>query len=83
MPYPLSWVPTVLLLIEKLTAQLTKCISGPILTDITGLTIFPTILKQPPGCKGGAMFGRVSYSTHQVATPWQAGEMLPERLYMC
>lgn len=36
----------VLLLIKKLTSQQIKCRNGPVLTEFTGLTMLPTILKQ-------------------------------------
>lgn len=37
---------TVLLLTKELTSQPEKCDSGSMTTDFTGLTMFPTILKQ-------------------------------------
>ena len=33
-------------LIKELTSQQKKCGNGPMLMELTGLTIFPTILKQ-------------------------------------
>ena len=43
---PLVVLHTALLLIQEVTSQPKKCVPGPVLPELTGLTMFPTILRQ-------------------------------------